>query len=165
MVDGDTAAIRRTDGSSSITVRLIGLDTPETKKPGVPVECGGKAATAGMLAVSFSAPTDTDADGLADTEGGTGVLVTLETDRGEDLRDRFGRVLGYLDAAGDLPPIANGQPYDLGKAQVSAGHSPAYRYEGSRFARYADYRTTEQEARASSRGVWGACGGNFHSEQ
>ena len=29
-------------------MRLIGIDTAETKRPGVAVECGGKAATAVM---------------------------------------------------------------------------------------------------------------------
>lgn len=157
--------IRRTDGSATETVRLIGLDTPETKKPGVPVECGGKEAAATMLSITFSAPTDTDGDTLADSEGGRGVLVKVKTDRSQHLRDGFGRLLAYLDTTGDLPPIADGQPYDIGKVQVLAGNSPAYRYEGSRFARYGAYRTTEQQARAANSGVWGKCGGVFHSEQ
>ena len=28
------------------TMRLIGIDTPETKRPGYPVQCGGPAASA-----------------------------------------------------------------------------------------------------------------------
>jgi endonuclease YncB( thermonuclease family) len=54
-------------------VRLIGIDTPETKDPGRPVECGGKRATAAMLRLSFTQPQDTNADGLEDQEEATDV--------------------------------------------------------------------------------------------
>jgi micrococcal nuclease len=44
VVDGDTIKVRDTGGHDS-TVRLIGVDTPETKKPGARAECGGAEAT------------------------------------------------------------------------------------------------------------------------
>ena len=40
VVDGDTIIV------GDERVRLIGVDTPETKKPGTPVQCFGKKATA-----------------------------------------------------------------------------------------------------------------------
>jgi len=43
VVDGDTLDARLQDGRT-IRVRLIGIDTPETKEPGTPVECGGPEA-------------------------------------------------------------------------------------------------------------------------
>ena len=43
VVDGDTIRVRL-DGRSE-TVRYIGVDTPETKKPGTPVQCFGKQAS------------------------------------------------------------------------------------------------------------------------
>jgi micrococcal nuclease len=46
-VDGDTVRVKLADGRFE-TVRLIGIDTPETKKPDVPVECGGPDATDAM---------------------------------------------------------------------------------------------------------------------
>ena len=42
-VDGDTALVR-IDGATEY-VRYIGVDTPETVKPGTPVECGGPRAS------------------------------------------------------------------------------------------------------------------------
>ena len=42
VIDGDTLRVRLT-GGRQLTVRLIGIDTPETKRPGVAVECGGAA--------------------------------------------------------------------------------------------------------------------------
>jgi micrococcal nuclease len=43
VVDGDTIEVELPDGSSE-DVRYIGIDTPETVKPGTPVECGGPRA-------------------------------------------------------------------------------------------------------------------------
>lgn len=44
IVDGDTLDIQIRGHVER--VRLIGIDTPETKKPGVPVQCFGPEATA-----------------------------------------------------------------------------------------------------------------------
>src|SRR5262249_8871943 len=44
VVDGDTIAVTR-DGAE-VRVRLIGIDTPETKKPNTPVECYGRDGSA-----------------------------------------------------------------------------------------------------------------------
>ena len=43
VVDGDTVRVRSLErrGRRRFAVRLIGIDTPETKRPGTPVECGG----------------------------------------------------------------------------------------------------------------------------
>ena len=43
IVDGDTIKVRI--GGKTETVRLIGVDAPETKKPGTPVQCWGVEAT------------------------------------------------------------------------------------------------------------------------
>src|SRR4051794_15710042 len=45
VVDGDTVKVRLAGGGSE-TVRYIGMDTPESVKPGVPVQCFAKAASA-----------------------------------------------------------------------------------------------------------------------
>ena len=44
VVDGDTIRVRM--GGRADTVRYIGVDTPETVKPGAPVQCFGPAASA-----------------------------------------------------------------------------------------------------------------------
>ena len=71
-----------------------GIDvTPETVKPGSPVECGGPEATSALLERAFTAPVDTNLDGLYDTPGGEGRRVRLRTDVTQDLYDARGRVL------------------------------------------------------------------------
>jgi micrococcal nuclease len=75
VVDGDTIQVRL-DGGATERVRYIGIDTPESVKPGTPVQCFAKKAShfnAGLVA---------------------GRDVTLKTDAEE--RDRYGRLLAYV---------------------------------------------------------------------
>ena len=89
VIDGDTLRVRLSSGQQ-ITVRLIGIDTPETKRPGVAVECGGKAASAFMHQLAF--------------RRGRGRQVTLVGDPSQDATDRYGRTLAYVDASGEGRP-------------------------------------------------------------
>ena len=168
VVDGDTVKVERRAGPASksrYTVRLIGIDTPETRKPGVPVECGGREATATMLAATFPSPTDTNADGLLDTEGGEGVSVSLTTDRSQDLYDSFRRLLAFIDVApGAGVPAANGAGYDIGETIIAFGFSDVYVFDVD-FARIGRFTNARTKAQAGGAGVWSLCGGDFHSEQ
>ena len=80
VVDGDTidALI---DGRTD-RVRLIGIDTPETKKPNTPVECYGPEAT-------------------AFTESLLPIGTPIRIERDTVNRDDFGRLLGYVYRAED----------------------------------------------------------------
>lgn len=80
VVDGDTVEVRV--GGEVEDVRLIGVDTPETVKPGAPVECFGPRASAFTHAA---------------LEGKTVRLVF-----GEERRDRYGRLLAYAYRDGRL---------------------------------------------------------------
>ena len=73
-VDGDTLDVRI--GGRPETVRLLGVDTPETKHPDKPVQCFGPEASAytGRRL--------------------TGRAVRLELD--VEKRDRYGRLLAYV---------------------------------------------------------------------
>jgi len=101
VVDGDTLKVRFANGMRT-TVRLIGIDTPETKKPGTPVQCGGRAATARMKKLAF--------------RDGRGRSVTITTDPTQDLTDRYGRLLSYVSAGGT----------DFGRSMVSSGWAKTY---------------------------------------
>lgn len=76
VVDGDT--IKVVTGTSVKTVRLIGVDTPETVDPRKTVQCFGVEAsnfTKSLL---------------------TGKTVTLESDPTQQLVDKYGRMLAYV---------------------------------------------------------------------
>ena len=154
VVDGDTIRVSaRGARRRTYTVRLIGIDTPETRKPGTGVECGGKQASASMLALSFSAPEDSDADGLLDAEGGDGRRVTLTTDPTQDTFDRYRRLLAYVETRSGN---------QLNVAQVTAGWAETYVFNDKPFRQASRFRAAERRARGVRRGAWASCGGDFH---
>ena len=122
IVDGDTLVV---DGEK---VRLIGVDTPETKKPGTPVQCFGKKATA------FT------------TRLVEGREVRLESD--VEARDRYGRRLAYVTRAGDGLDV-NAELVRRGYA-VPLTIPPNVRHAG-------EYARLAREARERGRGLWSAC--------
>jgi micrococcal nuclease len=125
-VDGDT--IHVTVNGKDVTVRLLGVDTPETHKPNFPVECYGPEA---------SAFTKSYATGR--------VTLTTEPSSG-DVTDRYGRTLAYVYV------VAHRQ--DLGAQLLRRGYARVYAYGNRRFARRTRYETYETRAKAKHVGVW-----------
>lgn len=72
VVDGDTIDIRD-DVRGRLRVRILGIDTPETKKPGYTVGCWGPEAT------EFA------------RSNMVGQRVALQPDPTQDRTDRYGR--------------------------------------------------------------------------
>ena len=133
-LDGDTIEVRV--GSKAETVRLVGVDAPESVRPGAPVECGAVEAAEAMKRLAQA-----------------GDRVRLIADPTQDRVDRYGRLLRYVEEQGR----------DLGEAQVRAGHAAVYVYDRTPFERVARYRSAARKAESSAAGVWGACGGAFHA--
>ena len=150
VTDGDTIKVRR-GFSRTYTVRLIGIDTPETKQPGTSVECAGREATSNMFRLGFTRPRDTDGDGLRDSKGGKGRRVRVSTDPTQDRRDRYGRLLAYVKSARG----------SLARAQLRAGWAAVYVFADP-FAQLGPFQAAETSARAHMRGAWRQCSGNFH---
>lgn len=80
VVDGDTIDVNINGRRER--VRLIGIDTPETKKPNTPVQCYGPEATKFTKSLL---PSDTP----------------LHVERDVVARDDYGRMLAYVYVAGD----------------------------------------------------------------
>jgi len=126
VVDGDTLDIDALDGDKLTTrVRLLGVDTPETKKPNTPVMYYGPEA------YEF---TRTQADGKR---------VTIWLDSMGATRDRYGRLLAYV----RLPDgkvlneglLAEGFAY----AELRFKHGSLQKYE-----------QLEASARRARKGLW-----------
>jgi endonuclease YncB( thermonuclease family) len=149
VTDGDTIKVRR--GFRRYTIRLIGIDTPETRKPDTPIECGGKEATSRMHRLAFTRPRDTDGDRLYDRKGGEGRRVTMTTDPTQDRRDAYGRLLAYVASTRG----------SFATAQLRAGWASVYVFENP-FEQLSTFQAAEASARDSARGVWGKCAGDFH---
>lgn len=130
VIDGDTIRVRARGFQD--TVRLIGIDTPETHHPRKGVECFGPEASAGtgrMLPV--------------------GRAVTLRADPGQDTRDRYGRLLAYV----YLGSRAGAD--SVNRALVAEGFARVYVYGGRRFLYAGSFEAAERAARAAGRGLWG----------
>ncbi len=126
IVDGDTIKVRL-DGATE-TVRYIGVDTPETKKPGTPVQCYGKKASH-------------ENERLLDGER---VLLTP----GVEPRDRYGRLLAYVRRERD--------GLFVNEALVRGGFAKTLTIKPN--DRYAlRFASLEAGARASRTGLWGTC--------
>jgi micrococcal nuclease len=132
VVDGDTVDVRLTDRDDE-TVRYIGIDTPETVKPGTPVQCGGPRAH------------DVN-ERLVD-----GRTVILRFD--EEHRDVYGRLLAYVyvpgEGRGGRPLFVNAELARRGLARTLT--IPPNDSFAPLFARLA------ARAGAAGRGLWGSC--------
>lgn len=119
-------------GGRERDVRVIGIDTPEVY---FGEECGGAEASASMKRLLEP-----------------GDRVTLTPDSSQDAVDDFGRLLRYIERGGR----------DVGRVQVRRGWAKVYVYAGVPFQRVDGYRRKQDSARVGDRGVWRACGGDFH---
>lgn len=126
-IDGDTVAVRIARRRHD--VRLIGVDTPETKHPTKPVECGGPEASA-FTAFHFPAGTQ------------------VEIARDVEARDRYGRLLGYLYRARD--------GLFLNSALVEQGFARPYPFEPNTLFS-AHFAELAEHAERSNIGMWAFC--------
>ena len=133
VVDGDTLLAAPAGGSGVVRVRVIGVDTPETVKPGAPVACYGPQASAFTKHLLPS-----------------GTVVHAAHERGGDV-DRFGRQLWDV-------WLPDGR--FLESVLVAAGTARAYPYPPQ--VEHADLLARlAAEARIQRRGLWAApCDGN-----
>lgn len=126
VVDGDTIRVSL-DGRDE-TVRYIGVDTPETKKPGTPVQCFGKRASA-------------ENERLVEGE-----RVRIEP--GAEERDRYGRLLAYVRR--DRDGLFVNERLLRGGFARTLTIAPNDRYA-------ARFRVVEGRARLARTGLWGQC--------
>lgn len=136
VVDGDTIDVRD-DNRGRLRVRIIGLDTPETRKPGYAVGCYGPEASA-------NAHTQLD-----------NRRVALLTDPTQDVTDRYGRTLAH---------VVRDDGYDYGTEAVRAGFGKAYVYDDRPSQHAAAIADAQREAQTRDAGLWGPpCHGHTDS--
>lgn len=128
VVDGDTITIFKGDKNQS--VRLIGIDTPETVDPRRPVQCFGEAAALEMHR-------------LLDKKA-----VRIETDPSQDAYDTYGRLLAYVYV----------DDVFVNKHLIAEGFGHEYTYIRP-YSYQAEFRAAEKAAQAAEKGLWapGVC--------
>jgi micrococcal nuclease len=128
LVVGDTLDVLL-DGGGKERVRLIGIDTPETKKPDSPIECFGPEASAHLAEL---------------VPEGTAVWLL----RDAEARDIYGRFLGYLFRSAD------GLFVNLAMAEGGFADTLSIA-PNTTFS--ADMSRAVADARRAGLGLWGAC--------
>jgi micrococcal nuclease len=102
IVDGDTVDV--TKGRRTLTLRLIGIDTPETVHPTEPIECFGPEATKFAARRLLGEP------------------VALEFDRSQGRLDYYDRTLAYV-------WTTDRQPHQFNRDAVRRGYALEYTYD------------------------------------
>lgn len=135
VVDGDT--IKVNINGTVETLRLIGMDTPETVDPRKPVQCFGKEASnkAKELLV--------------------GTKVRLEKDPTQGELDKYGRTLAYIYRE-------DGMFYN--KYMIEQGYAHEYTYN-TPYKYQAEFKAVQKSAQENLRGLWSptTCNGDTTS--
>jgi len=125
VVDGDTIVVAVAHRHE--TVRILGVNTPETRDPRKGVECYGPEASA-----------------YTHARLPAGTRVRVETDA--EARDKYGRLLAYV--------YVNDTRFDDELLRLGYGRLLIIPPNGV-YAR--EMLEAELDARAARRGLWGAC--------
>lgn len=139
VIDGDTVKIRFQNGTTD-TVRLLGVDTPETHAENSPEEFEGVPETdAGRACLGEAGENAT----RFVTERLLGEEVRVNTDESADARGYYGRLLGYITHDGQ----------NLNYQLVATGHARVY---DSEFALSEQFYAAEERAQTNRTAAW-AC--------
>jgi micrococcal nuclease len=136
VVDGDTLHV--SVGGVADKVRVIGIDTPETRRPDTPLECFALAATDAAEALLLQ-----------------GSEVRLQPDPTQATRDRFDRLLAHVF-------LADGRLFS--EVMIEAGFGVHYVYGGVPSIHADRLAAAQERARTSGAGLWaaGTCHGDPH---
>ena len=129
VTDGDTIKIIYRGIEEK--VRLLGIDTPETKDPRKPVQCFGKEASAKTKEL------------LLNTD------ISVEFGSSQGTRDKYGRLLLYVYKDG----------VNINKLLVQEGYAYAYTKYPTKYLN--DIIELQKAAQSSQKGLWSpnTCGG------
>ncbi len=124
VIDGDTLQVF-VNGQKE-TIRLIGMDTPETVDPRKPIQCFGKEASDKAKEIL------------------TGKTIFLELDSTQGDKDKYNRLLRYVF-------LEDGTSFN--KMMIAEGYAHEYTYAAP-YKYQAEYKQAEVEARNNDLGLW-----------
>lgn len=131
VVDGDT--IKTTIEGHNITIRLLGINTPEVIDPRKPVECYGPEASAETKSLL------------------TGKSVSLVLNLNYERIDKYGRLLAYVHVGSLF----------INEYLVKEGYAREYTFNNRNPYQYQSlFKADELEAKQAKKGLWGKCSTN-----
>ena len=125
VIDGDTIVIEIENKHE--TVRLIGIDAPETVDPRKTIQCFGKEAS-------------NKAKEMLNNKS-----VFLEADSTQGERDKYQRLLRYV----FLQDRTN-----FNKLMIEQGYAHEYTYKSNPYKYQKGFKKAEKEARENKKGLW-----------
>lgn len=127
VLDGDTFEVKI--GKEKVTIRMLGIDTPETLDPRKPVQCYGKESSE-------------EAKKLLDKRE-----VKLVIDKTQYLTDKYGRILAYVYRDDGL---------FINKFLLEKGFAREYTYSKA-YELQEEFREIEQKSKIEKEGLWSTC--------
>lgn len=124
VTDGDTVRLNYQDKVQSI--RMIGVDTPETRDPRKPVQCFGAEASRFTKEILLKQN------------------VTISFDETQGIRDKYDRLLVYI-------WLPDGRLFN--QLLISEGYAFEYTYDLP-YRYQAEFIAAENDARTAQRGLW-----------
>jgi micrococcal nuclease len=124
VIDGDTVVVFRQEKST--TVRLIGVDSPESVSTKTAPECYGKQAAETAKSLLL------------------GKQVMLESDDSQDEYDIYGRLLRYV-------YLSNGEL--VNKYLIAQGFAREYTFKKA-YEYQSEFRKAQQQAKIEQKGLW-----------
>lgn len=126
--DGDTLVV--SVARNEVTVRLIGIDTPEVVDPRKPVQCYGPEASA-------------KAKELLE-----GKQIYIEKEASKGNYDIYGRVLAYV-------RMPDRSLYN--ERMIKEGYAREYTFNKENYKYQKEFKTAQTKAKKEKRGLWGQC--------
>ncbi len=127
VIDGDTFDIIKNDKKE--TIRILGINTPETVDPRRPVECFGEEASNETKKLLL----------------GNKVRFTLSPNR--EIKDKYGRYLAYVYREDGL---------FINQYLIEHGYAREYTY-GKAYSMQKIFRQSENKAKNNKEGLWNKC--------
>ena len=125
VIDGDTIKINYEGKKTS--VRIIGINTPETNGPYRDKECFGEEASKKAKEILW------------------GKDVLIEFDSNQSKWDRHGRLLGYI--------LIDGKN-DFGLEMIKTGYAYENTYKGRKYKNQKKYKEAQRYAEKNKLGLW-----------
>lgn len=126
--DGDTFVADIS--GHEVTIRLIGIDTPEVVDPRKPVQCFGPEASEKAKELLL------------------GKQVYLEKEKSKGDYDIYGRVLAYAE-------LENGVLYN--RYMIEEGFAKEYTFNKEKYKYQDDFKKAQGEAEKEKKGLWEKC--------
>lgn len=126
VLDGDTFEISVND--KIFSVRMMGIDTPETVDPRKPVQCFGKEAS------------DMNKNLISSTN------VRLKIDKNIKSLDKYNRILAYVYREDGL---------FVNKFLLENGYAREYTFSNQKYEMQTEFKKMQKEAKKNKRGLWG----------